>query len=280
MSLHLSFEVFPPKGDHRALAATCDELARHRPDFVSVTYGAGGGDRDRSFAAIETVAATGLPVAAHLTCVGQSRADVDGVIDRFRSLGVDHVVALRGDPPEGVGAPYHPHADGHRSTVDLVAATIARGVSHVTVSAYPEIHPQSPSLDHDLDLLAAKVDAGADRAITQMCFDVDTIVRYAERVEERGIDVALTAGVFPIHSFPAVARFAGRCGASIPEAVAERFAGLDDDPETTRKLGAELAAEHIERLADHGIDHVHLYTLNRADLAGAVLDRLRAGVVR
>lgn len=274
MSRHLSFEVFPPKGDRAALHATVTSLGVHRPRYVSVTYGAGGGDRDRTFDAIETVAATGQTVAAHLTCVGQTRADVDGVIDRFRALGVDHVVALRGDPSEGVGAPYRPHDEGYRSTAELVAAARARGVRHVTVSAYPEVHPQSPSLDHDLDLLAAKVDAGADRAITQMCFDTDAVVRYAERVEARNIDVRLTAGIFPIHSFPAVARFASRCGATIPDALAERFSGLDDDAETTRKLGAEFAAEQIDRLADHGIDHVHLYTLNRSELAHAVLERL------
>ena len=271
-----SFEVFPPKTDAGLvqLAEAVAELEQLRPSFVSITYGAGGSSRDRSFETISTVARQGSTMAAHLTCVGQSRADLDDVIDRYLALGVSHVVALRGDPPEGIDAPYRPHPDGYGSTAELVAAAKARGIEHVSVSGYPEKHPQSPSSDHDMEILAEKAAAGADRAITQMCFDTEATIRWIDRVRTAGIEIDIAPGIFPIHSFPAVARFAARCGASMPSDVAERFAGLDDDPDTTAKIGAEFAAQQIARLREHGVRHVHLYTLNRAPLARAVTEQL------
>ena len=275
MTLSVSFEVFPPKTDAglRTLAEAVARLDDVDPAYISVTYGAGGSDRQRSFDAIDAVrSATTAPIAAHLTCVGQSRADVDAVIDRYLDLGVDHIVALRGDPPGGIDAPYEPHPDGFTSTADLVAAIKCRGDLSVSVSAYPERHPQSPTDDHDLDVLAAKVEAGADRAMTQMFFD--NRVDYLGRVRARGIGVPIVPGIFPIHSFPAVARFAERCGASMPSAVAERFAGLDDDKVTTHALAADIAAEQIRELTANGVDHVQLYTLNRSELALAVHERL------
>jgi methylenetetrahydrofolate reductase (NADPH) len=273
--MNVSFEVFPPKSsdDLHSLRETVAELAVWEPAFVSVTYGAGGSDRQRSFDAIGAVGRH-AEVAAHLTCVGQSRAELDDVVDRYRSLGVGHVVALRGDPPAGVDAAYAAHPDGFRSTAQLVTAVRDRGIADVSVSAYPEVHPQSPSLRHDLGLLAEKVDAGATRAITQMCFDTDALVRYADAVLDAGIDVAVVPGIFPIHSFTAVARFAQRCGASIPEPIAVRFWGIADDEALTHKVGAELAAEQIAALADRGLGHVHLYTLNRSSLAHAVCEQL------
>jgi methylenetetrahydrofolate reductase (NADPH) len=274
--VRFSFEVFPPR-TRDGLDALWDAVSRLNqvdPMFVSVTYGAGGSDRHRTFDAIGTVAATGAIVAGHLTCVGQSIDDVDSVIDRYAMLGVEHVVALRGDPAEGVGAPYRPHVAGYRHTADLVAAIKARGTFDVAVSAYPERHPQSPSIDHDIDVLADKVAAGADRAITQMFFDVDTFLVYRDRLAARGVDVPLVPGIFPIHSFAAVARFADKCGATIPGTVADRFAGLDGDHDATHTVAATLAAEQIERLAAHGVEHVHLYTLNRAELVLAVCERL------
>lgn len=274
-----SFEVFPPKTES-GLARFGDvaaELLTLRPDYISVTYGAGGSDQHRSFEAIARVVESGADVAGHLTCVGQSKADIDAVLLRYLDLGVDHVVALRGDPPTGIDAPYVPHADGYTSTADLVATAKRMGIGTVSVSGYPELHPQSPSVDHDLAILAAKVDAGADRAITQMCFDTDQIVRYVERVDAAGIDVEVVPGIFPIHSFPTITRFAGRCGASIPATLADRFAGLDDDLDASEDLGAEFAVEQIERLAAHGIDRVHVYTINRPSLARKVVDRLAVG---
>ena len=272
-AIDISFEVFPPKSAEglTTLADTITRLDDARPAYVSVTYGAGGSDRQRSFDAIEVVrASTSAPIAAHLTCVGQSRADVDDVVERYRRLGVDHVVALRGDPPGGVDAPYAPHPDGFTSTDQLVAAIKQRDGMYVSVSAYPERHPQSPSADHDLDVLAAKVAAGADTAITQMFFDNAHFLALRDRVAARGLDVRLVPGIFPIHSFTAVARFADRCGATIPDRIARRFDGLDDDEAATHRVAAELAAAQITELADHGVEQAHVYTLNKSELALAV----------
>jgi methylenetetrahydrofolate reductase (NADPH) len=277
--VRFSIEVFPPRSADGlgALWDTVVQLSALDPLFVSVTYGAGGSDRHRSFDAIRTVSTTGAVVAGHVTCVGQSVEDVDSVVERYSTLGVARVVALRGDPPDGTGAAYAAHPEGYRRTADLVAAVKGRGGFDIAVSAYPERHPQSPSVEHDLDVLAEKVTAGADRAITQMFFDNELFLRHRDRIAARGLDIPLVPGVFPIHSFPAVARFAERCGATIPVTVAERFAGLDDDREGTHAVAADLAAQQIAELADHGVEHAHLYTLNRAELALAVGERL--GVV-
>ncbi len=272
----VSFEVFPPKTERGLdlLADTSRRLAAADPTFVSVTYGAGGSDQHRSFAAIDAVSTSGATIAAHLTCVGQPVDEVDDVLDGYESRGVRHVVALRGDPPAGIDAPYLAHPEGYQRTADLVAAAAGRGRFDVIVSAYPERHPQSPSVDHDLDVLAEKVDAGATRAITQMFFDTDVFARYLEQVRARGIDIPIVPGVFPVHAFEQVAGFAARCGANIPEHVAERFVDHLDDPAATHEIAADVAAEQIERLAALGVDHVHLYTLNRADLALAVCERI------
>jgi methylenetetrahydrofolate reductase (NADPH) len=276
MTATISFEVFPPKTTEGldSLRNTVAELSAAAPAFVSVTYGAGGSDRERSFAAIASVRSEGCEVTGHITCVGQSRSEVDAVIDRYATLGVTQIVALRGDPPTGIDATYEPHDDGYQRTADLVAAIKQRGGFQIAVSAYPECHPQSPTSAHDLDVLADKVAAGADRAMTQMFFDNSHFLRYRDDVRARGIEIPIVPGIFPIHSFPAVTRFAQRCGASIPASIADRFAGLDDQPETTHKIAAELAAEQIAELADHGVEHVHLYTLNRAELALAVCEQL------
>ncbi len=274
--MRFSVEVFPPRSAEGlgALWDTVVQLGALDPLFVSVTYGAGGSDRDRSFDAIRTVSNAGATVAGHVTCVGQSAGDVDSVVDRYSALGVSHVVALRGDPPDGAGAPYSPHPDGYHRTADLVAAVKQRGAFDVAVSAYPECHPQSPSFAHDLDVLTEKVAAGADRAITQMFFDNAAFLRYRDRVADAGLDIPLVPGVFPIHSFPAVARFAARCGATLPTALVRRFDGLDNDRHATHAIAADVAAAQIAELAANGVEHVHLYTLNRAELALAVGERL------
>ncbi len=271
----VSFEVFPPADPDGlgALRRTAEALATAAPTYVSVTYGAGGSQRDRSFASIETVGTTGVPVTAHLTCVGQSRRDVATVLDRYGRLGIERVVALRGDPPAGIDAPYEPHPDGFGNTADLVAAAAARGM-RVAVSAYPERHPQSPSFAHDLDVLAEKVDAGADEAISQMFFDNRAFLRLRELIARHGVDVSLVAGIFPIHSLTAVQRFAARCGATIPTAIEERFAAAGDDPELARTIAVEVAAEQIAGLRAEGVDRFHLYTLNRSQLALEVCDRV------
>jgi len=277
VSVSVSFEVFPPKtaAGIDQLANTTRRLLAVRPNYISVTYGAGGTDRDRSFAAIDAVQQGGATdIASHVTCVGQSRDDIDHTIDDYAALGVRHVVALRGDPPGGIDAPYEPHPEGYQTTADLVAAIKQRAGFDVSVSAYPERHPQSPSDAHDLDVLAAKVDAGADRAITQMFFDNAHYLRFVERAHARGIDVPIVPGIFPIHAPGAVARFAARCGASFPDTVAERFAGLEGDQESTYRVAAELCGEQVDELARNGVEHVHIYTLNRPDLTLAVCKRL------
>lgn len=270
----VSFEVFPPKTPAGLvqLADTAQRLGAADPAFISVTYGAGGTDRDRSFQAIDAVLTSGVEIAAHLTCVGQSVDDVQAVVSRYEQLGVSQIVALRGDPPTGIDAPYAAHPGGYQRTAELVAAVADR--FEVAVSAYPERHPQSPTLDHDLDVLADKVTAGATRAMTQMFFDNECFFAYRDAVTARAIDVALAPGVFPIHSFPSVARFAARCGASMPGWIADRFAGLDDDPAASHEVAADLAAAQIAGLVAEGVEHVHVYTLNRAELALAVCERL------
>ena len=278
MTLSISFEVFPPKSADAldSLRATVGRLSEVGPAFVSVTYGAGGSSRERSFAAIDAVRSAGFDVAGHLTCVGQAKAEIDVVIERYAMLGVSQIVALRGDPPAGVDAAYEPHADGYQRTADLVETIKQRGDFDVAVSAYPERHPQSPTDDHDLNVLAEKVRAGADKAMTQMFFDNSHYFRYRDRAQAFGIDVPIVPGIFPIHSFPTVAKFAERCGASIPSRIAERFAGLDEDSATTELVAAELAAAQISELVEHGVEQVHIYTLNRADLALAVCQNLGA----
>jgi methylenetetrahydrofolate reductase (NADPH) len=274
--IRVSFEVFPPKTEAGlvSLGEAAGRLAVLDPVYTSVTYGAGGGQRDKSFAAIDAVraAAPSVPVAAHLTCVGQSRAEVEATVGRYAELGVHYIVALRGDPPEGIDAAYTPHPDGFQSTAELVAAIADRGDFEIAVSAYPEKHPQSPTADHDLDVLAAKVDAGATRAMTQMFFDNALFLRFRDRVVARGIAVDLVPGIFPIHSYDAVARFAARCGATMPAELAGAFADQPSDAATA--LAADLAALQIAELASEGVPHVHVYTLNKADLALAVCDRL------
>lgn len=275
MTPKISFEVFPPKTPDGliALGNTAARLAKINPAFISVTYGAGGSDRTRSFDAIKATVASGVAVAGHLTCVGQSIADLDGVLAEYKSLGVNQVVALRGDPAEGVDAPYVAPIDGYQRTADLVAAAKAVGGFEVSVSAYPEKHPQSPTEAHDLDVLAEKVDAGADRAMTQMFFDNQLFLTYREHVRNRGIDIPIVPGIFPIHSFSAVSRFAARCGASMPAHLAARFADVSD-PAATHELAADIAAEQITELANEGVEHFHLYTINRPELALDVCSRL------
>jgi methylenetetrahydrofolate reductase (NADPH) len=238
---------------------------------VSVTYGANGSDAERSHATVERlVGDTSLTTAAHVTCVGQPRSTVDGVIRRYWEAGVRHIVALRGDPAGGVGNRYEPHPDGYRNAADLVAGIKRRSDVEVSVSAYPEKHPDSPTVEADLDMLAAKVDAGASRAITQFFFENDSYFRYLDRVRARGIDVPVVPGILPVQNFKQTRNFAARCGASVPDWLARRFEGLDDDPATRKLIAAAVAAEQVIDLVDRGVTDFHFYTMNRADLVYAV----------
>ena len=271
--IDVSFEFFPPKTQKMedSLWRSIERLEPLNPEFVSVTYGAGGSTRERTHTTVaKIVSETKLRPAGHLTCVGATREDVDSVIRNYWDVGVRHIVALRGDPPEGAGARYSAHPGGYESAAELVAGIKAIAAFDVSVGGYPEMHPESASLNADLDNLKAKIDAGADRIITQFFFDNEHFLRFVERVRGHGIWCPIIPGIVPIHNFGQVAGFAGRCGASIPPWLARRFEGLDNDPSTTHLVAAAMAAEQVMDLVDHGIRKFHFYTLNRADLVYAI----------
>jgi len=270
----ISFEFFPPKTEEmeKNLWATINRLAPLEPSFVSVTYGAGGSTRERTHATIARILGeTHLLPAAHLTCVGAARGEIDEIVDRYHEVGVRHIVALRGDPAGGIGTPYVTHPDGYPTSAALVAGIKARHPDiEVSVSAYPEKHPESPSFDADIDVLKAKVDAGADRAITQVFFDNDLYLRYLDRVRARGIDIPIVPGIMPMHNFKQARGFVTRAGTSVPDWLAEKFEGLDDDPDTRKLVAATVVAGQVQKLAKHGVDTFHFYTMNRADLVFAI----------
>jgi len=259
----------------QALWEAIARLAPLAPNFVSVTYGAGGSTRERTHATVKRILAeTLLTPAAHLTCVGATRAEIDAVIAAYVEAGVRHIVALRGDPPGGAGERYVPHSGGYRNAADLVAG-IKRlggrfGDLEVSVAAYPEKHPDSASVAADIDMLKAKVDAGATRAITQFFFENSLYFRYLDRVRGSGIDIPIVPGILPVQNFKAATNFAARCGASVPAWLAERFDGLDTDPATRKLIAAAVAAEQALDLLDRGVTDFHFYTMNRADLVYAI----------
>jgi methylenetetrahydrofolate reductase (NADPH) len=270
----ISFEFFPPKTAEmeRSLWDTINRLAPLHPNFVSVTYGAGGSTRERTHSTISRILKeTALLPAAHLTCVGAARGEIDEIVDRYHEVGVRHIVALRGDPPGGIGTPYSTHPEGYQSSAELIAGIKTRHPEiEVSVSAYPEKHPESPTFDADIDMLKAKVDAGAARAITQVFFDNDLYFRYLDRVRARGIDIPIVPGIMPMHNFKQARGFVTRAGTTVPDWLAEKFDGLDDDPETRKLVAATVAAGQVQKLAKHGVDTFHFYTMNRADLVFAI----------
>jgi methylenetetrahydrofolate reductase (NADPH) len=271
--VRVSFEFFPPKTPEmeKTLWEAVARLAPLDPSFVSVTYGAGGSTRERTHATVKRILAeTALAPAAHLTCVAADRAEIDGVVRSYVEAGVRHIVALRGDPPGGVGARYAPHPEGYRNAADLVAGIRRIADVEVSVSAYPEKHPDSSSVEADIDMLAAKVDAGASRAITQFFFDNDLYFRYLDRVRARAITIPIVPGILPVQNFSQMRVFAERCGTSVPAWLADRFAGLEADVATRRLIAAAVAAEQVLDLVDRGVTDFHFYTMNRADLVFAI----------
>ena len=272
----VSFEFFPP-GDaamEQTLWASMQRLAPLAPRFVSVTYGADGSTRERTHNVVmRMLRETTLTPAPHLTCIGASREEILAIARGYWEAGIRHIVALRGDPPAGQG-PYRPHAGGFDYAVDLVRGLRSVGDFDVSVAAYPEVHPEAPDAAFDLDNLRAKLDAGADRAITQFFFDTDTFLRFRDRCAEGGIAAQIVPGILPITRFPQMLRFAERCGASIPAWLIERFDGLDDDAETRRLIAASVAIEQVRRLQEHGVEEFHFYTLNRAELTYAICHAL------
>jgi len=271
--IRVSFEFFPPKTEEMesTLWEAIGRLNPLAPDFVSVTYGAGGSTRERTHATVRRILAeTPLVPAAHLTCVGATRAEVDTVVHAYQDAGVRHIVALRGDPPGGLAEKYAPHPGGYRNAADLVAGIKRIADLEVSVSAYPEKHPDSPSVEADIDMLKAKVDAGATRAMTQFFFENDGYFRYLDRVRARGIDIPIVPGILPVQNFKQTKSFAERCGASVPRWLAERFEGLDEDAATRKLIAAAVAAEQVLDLVARGVSEFHFYTMNRADLVYAI----------
>ncbi len=267
----VSFEFFPPKTAEmeERLWQTVQRLAPLGPRFVSVTYGAGGSTRERTHATVKRIREeTRLEPAAHLTCIGASRAEIDEVARLYWDAGIRHLVALRGDPPPGER--YAPHAEGYAYASDLVAGVLRAAPFEVSVAAYPETHPEAASAAADLANLKRKIDAGATRAITQLFFEPEIFLRFRDRAQDAGISVPIVPGILPVTIFAQVRKFAAACGASLPASMMQLFDGLDDDPETRRLVAASIAAEQCRRLQAEGVEEFHFYTLNRAELIVAI----------
>ncbi|MBW7835960.1 MAG: methylenetetrahydrofolate reductase [NAD(P)H] [Sphingomonadales bacterium] len=272
----VSFEFFPPKTEamEQTLWQAVRALAPLHPRFVSVTYGAGGSTRERTHnTVVRILQETALIPAAHLTCVAASRDEVDEVARRYWAAGVRHIVALRGDPPEG-DARFAPHPQGYENAAALVTGLKRIGDFDISVACYPERHVDSADWQAELDNLKRKVDNGASRAITQFFFDPDLYFRLVERATAAGIHVPIVPGIMPVTNFKGITSFAARCGASVPKWLAELFQGLDDHPATRQLVAAAVAAELCRRLYDGGVKEFHFYTLNRAELTYAICHTL------
>jgi methylenetetrahydrofolate reductase (NADH) len=270
--IEVSFEFFPPKSEAMAetLWSSIQTLAPLGPRFVSVTYGAGGSTRERTHATVRRIVEEStLTPAAHLTCVGATREEVDGVARDYWDLGVRHIVALRGDPPEA-GTPFAPHPGGYANAAELVAGLKAIAPFDISIAAYPEMHPDSADRGADLDNLKRKVDAGADRAITQFFFSPDAFLRFQDAVAAAGMDIEMVPGILPVSNVAQTRRFAQACGASIPDWLNGLFEGLDDLPAARQLIAATVAAELCGQLYAGGVRHFHFYTLNRAELSYAI----------
>ena len=277
----VSFEFFPPNTEamEKTLWSAIERLESLAPSFVSVTYGADGSTRDRTHAVVKRIMDdTSLQPAAHLTCVDASRGEINDIARRYWDLGVRHIVALRGDAPgDGNGednSDYSPRADGYAFASDLVRGLREVADFEISVAAYPEVHPSAPNADFDLDNLKRKLDAGANRAITQFFFDPDLFLRFRDRCAGAGIDDPLVPGILPITRFPQLSKFAARCGASVPDWLCQRFEGLEDDVQTRQMIAASVAIDLVHRLQREGVDDFHFYTLNRSELTVAICHAL------
>jgi methylenetetrahydrofolate reductase (NADPH) len=274
--IRVSFEFFPPADAamEATLWSSLERLAPLAPRFVSVTYGADGSTRERTHNVVTRIQrCTTLTGAPHLTCIGASRGAILDIARGYWDEGIRHLVALRGDPPQGQGT-YRPHAGGFAHASDLVAGLAGVAPFDISVAAYPEVHPEAPSAEADLDNLKRKIDAGATRAITQFFYDDAVFLRFRDRCAAAGIHAPIVPGILPITRFPQVLRFARACGASIPPWLHERFAGLDDDHDTRRMIAASVAIEQVQILTRHGVREFHFYTLNRAELTYAICHAL------
>lgn len=272
----VSFEFFPPHDDagETRLWHVMARLAPLQPSFVSVTYGAGGSTRQRTDRVVRRIHdETNVPVAAHLTCVGASREDVNAVATGWLDAGIKHIVALRGDMPEA-NAPYAPHPEGYQNAADLVGGLRKIADFNISVAAYPETHPDSPTLEADLDNLKRKIDAGATQAITQYFFNADDFLKFRDRISAAGINVPIIPGILPVTNFAKVVEFSERCGATVPDWMASLFDGLDGDPDTRKLVAVSVAVDQCRALQAEGVNQFHFYTLNRAELTYAICWRL------
>jgi len=272
----VSFEFFPPKDEEmeRTLWSSIQRLTALQPRFVSVTYGADGSTRTRTHNIVTRIQkTTALTAAPHLTCVGAPREEILEIARNYWQHGIRHIVALRGDPPQG-GGKYQPHPGGYAYAVDLVKGLKSVGDFEISVATYPEPHPEAPHAAFELDNLKAKLDAGAARAITQFFFDPELFLRFRDRCAAAGITASIVPGILPITRFPQMLRMAQRCGASVPDSMVHRFAGLDDDPDTRRLIAAAVAIEQVQALQQHGVEEFHFYTLNRSELTYAICHAL------
>jgi methylenetetrahydrofolate reductase (NADPH) len=269
----VSFEFSPPKTPEAEenLWEAIRRLEPLNPSFVSVTYGAGGSTRDRTHrTVVRMLKETTLKPAAHLTCVEASRAEVDEVVQAYWDAGIRHIVALRGDPPGQIGGVYQPRADGYLNATELTAGIRQLAPFEVSVSLYPQTHPESGSIDRDIDVLKAKVDAGATRAITQFFYDIDGFLRFMDKVRKAGVTIPISPGIMPVSNFKGLKKMAGPVGITIPNWLGNLFEGLDKDAETRKLIAASVATEMCARLAEEGYSDFHFYTLNRADLVYAI----------
>jgi methylenetetrahydrofolate reductase (NADPH) len=275
----VSFEFFPPKDEsmEQTLWQSVDRLAPLQPRFVSVTYGADGSTRTRTHNIVTRIQQVSpLTAAPHLTCVGAPREEILEIARNYWAHGIRHIVALRGDSPQGSACAYQPHPDGFAYAVDLVKGLKSVGNFEISVATYPERHPEAPSESFELDNLKAKIDAGAERAITQFFFDPQLFLRFRDRCAAAGIGASIVPGILPITRFPQMVRMAQRCGASVPDWLAQRFDGLDDDADTRRLIAAAVAIEQVQQLQQHGVEEFHFYTLNRYELTYAICHALGA----
>ena len=277
----ISFEFFPPKSaeTEAKLWDVVNELSVIGPDFVSITYGAGGSTRDRTHKCIKhIVTKTDFKPAAHLTCVAASKSEVDEVIEDYADAGVKHIVALRGDMPDM--AAFSPHPNGYSGSVELVESVAKRGGFDITVSAYPEKHPESDNMQTDIDLLKAKIDAGATRAITQFVFDTEQYYRFRDLLADNQINIPVIPGIMPTTNFKGVLRMSEACGASVPEWMKNKFDGLNEGLEIRRALAIEIAIDQCRDLINSGFENLHFYTLNQATVTKAVCNALSLEKVR
>lgn len=275
--LHVSFEFFPPKTEamQQKLWAAVEKLKPLAPDFMSVTYGAGGSTRERTHETVtRIIKETAIPVAAHLTCVAATKAEVDEVLKEYWAEGVRHIVALRGDPPGGPGERYIAHPGGYANAAELAAGARKIAPFEISVGCYPEKHPDSPSAAADIDMLKRKIDAGATRGITQFFYDNEVFYRYLDRIRAAGIAIPIAPGIMPVTNFAGVRKMADTTGATIPGRLVKLFQNLDEDPQTRQLIAATVAAEQCLALAEQGVKNFHFYTLNRDDLAFALCTML------